>query len=242
VILQGELREYLLSRFAGDHYVTGIHLERFLKTFAQAQPYLRPGSRLCELGPLSALSHFLADRMAMRPVTIQSDLRFPWDEPADEYDAVLSLEVLEHLNDAHTPGSSIEEIAMFTHSGARNMFSECFRILRPGGMLLLTTPNVNSIDSIGNMLRRRHPFGYPPHVREYTMEEVISLAREAGFVVERACTFFAWNSHPDIKRGVLRAVFRLMGFDMSNRGDDAFFAFRKPARASRPPASPPAAM
>jgi SAM-dependent methyltransferase len=240
VSCEAALREYLLSRFAADNYVTAIHLERFLKTFVEAQPYLYPNSRFCELGRLSALSQFLVDQMAMRPDTIQSDLRFPWKKSAGAYDLVLSLEVLEHLNDAHTPASSIEEIAMFTHSGARNMFSESFRILRPGGVLLLTTPNANSIDSIGNILRGRHPFNYPPHVREYTIEEVISLARNAGFSVEHACTFFAWNSHPDVNRRVLLVVFRLMGFDMGNRGDDAFFAFRKPAAVTAPPSSPAA--
>jgi predicted SAM-dependent methyltransferase len=231
-----------LRRFADDHYVTRIHLERFLKTFVRARPYLRPGGRFCELGPLSALSQFLEERMELRPDSVQSDLRFSWDKPTAEYDLVLSLEVLEHINDALTPASPIGEIAMFTHSGARNMFSECFRILRPGGMLLLTTPNASSIDSIVNILRRRHPFSYPLHVREYTMEEVISLAREAGFSVEHASTFFAWNTYSNVNRWVLMIIFRLMGFDIANRGDDAFFAFRKSASATPPMAGQRPAM
>ena len=159
---------------------------------------------------------------------VDSDLRYPYAVLDESADAVLSLEVLEHLNDAHQPTSSIEEIAVFLQSGAACMFRESFRMLRPGGCLVLTTPNITSLDSIGNLLRRRHAFNYPPHVREYAPADVIALAEAAGFRTEVAETFTAWNSRPDIDRDSLARGLEAMGFDMAGRGDDAYFLFRKP--------------
>ena len=211
-----------------DEYAR-THRLRFRETWARLQDLAGKARDVLELGALSPVGAYFRDRLGARVAAVETDLRYPPYSAADSgADMVLCLEVLEHLNDAHQPGSSIGEIAMFTHSGARAMFRECRRLLRPGGRLVLTTPNAASIDVLGNVLRRRHPFRYPPHVREYAPAEVLDLAREAGFEAERASTFFAWNAHPDVDRGALIAGLDAMGFDMSDRGDDALFVFRAP--------------
>jgi SAM-dependent methyltransferase len=218
-----------LDRLPQDEYLE-THRLRYRETWARLHD-LAAGAgagEVLELGALSPIGGFLRDCCGARVATVECDLRYAYPVPDGSADLVLCLEVLEHLNDAHLPGASIGEIAMFAHSGARNMFRECRRMLRPGGRLALTTPNAGSIDVLGNVLRRRHPFHYPPHVREYPPSEVLALAREAGFLVERADTFFAWNSDPDIDRAALMAGLAALGFDMADRGDDAFFVFRAP--------------
>jgi hypothetical protein len=225
--------EAWLAGLPRDEYLD-THRVRYRETWARIGPLLlgaegrRRARRVLEIGSPSPLSGFLAARAGAETSAVTTDLRQAWPVPEASADAVLSVEVLEHLNDRTGPEASIGEIATFCFSGARRMFVESFRILVPGGALVVTTPNATGLDAIGNALRRRHPFLYPPHVREYAPRDVIALAEEAGFRTERWTTFFAWNAHPDIDRAALSAGLAALGFDMAERGDDALFVFRRP--------------
>jgi SAM-dependent methyltransferase len=97
------------------------------------------------------------------------------------FDQVVCMEVIEHL--CADP--------MF-------MLAEVNRVLKPGGRLLLTTPNIASLASVYSLLWGRHPAvgrqTYGPgitdrHNREYTPQEVELLLRAAGINVERLDTF-----------------------------------------------------
>jgi SAM-dependent methyltransferase len=91
------------------------------------------------------------------------------------FDRVLATEVLEHL----------------AHPGL--LLGECLRVLRPGGTLLLTTPNVVDLPNRLRALRGRSPqshlFGIDEpfrmnewvHRREYAPDEVRRLLRATGF-------------------------------------------------------------
>jgi hypothetical protein len=57
--------------------------------------------------------------------------------------------------------------------------------LKRGGVLILTTPNIASLFRRLRLLLGIQPI-YHYHVREYTMREVISLLREAGFETIKA--------------------------------------------------------
>jgi SAM-dependent methyltransferase len=54
------------------------------------------------------------------------------------------------------------------------------RALKHGGVLILTTPNIASLFRRLRLLLGIQPT-YQYHAREYTMREVVSLLREAGF-------------------------------------------------------------
>lgn len=101
-----------------------------------------------------------------------------------EFDAVLLNEMFEHLR--------IDPI--FT-------LREAHRVLRPGGRLLLSTPNLRSLRGLKNLLRhnRGHAvsgdvyrqyekletLGHMGHVREYTTREVAEFLERIGFEIER---------------------------------------------------------
>ena len=102
---------------------------------------------------------------------------FPYQ---DEYfSTVLCCELLEHLE-----------------RDPMHMMAEIYRILKPGGVLLLTTPNIVSLQSISRVLRGAHPASFrryarvnagsapePGHSREYTPDEIRLLLADSGFIV-----------------------------------------------------------
>lgn len=108
-----------------------------------------------------------------------------WPE-AIEHDLVLMAEVIEHLYTAP------EQVLGFLR-----------RYVRPGGFLIIGTPNAVSIQHRLTMLFGRHPFerirldrSNPGHFREYTRQELADVARSAGFAVDH----FSYSDYSDSSR------------------------------------------
>ncbi len=103
--------------------------------------------------------------------------RLPW--PAGSFDVVLCCEVIEHM--VRDP------------LGALGRLNEA---LRPGGTLVLTTPNAARLGVVANALAGLHSvhdqysaYGpYGRHAREYTPAEMSGLLARAGFEVDDAFT------------------------------------------------------
>jgi SAM-dependent methyltransferase len=94
---------------------------------------------------------------------------FPY--PEQTFNVVLFCEILEHL--LIDPSAALSEI---------------HRVLRPGGYLLVTTPNVLACQNVlklavgQNIYDRYSGYGiYGRHNREYTPQEVMELLQSCGF-------------------------------------------------------------
>jgi SAM-dependent methyltransferase len=94
---------------------------------------------------------------------------FPFED--GEFDIILCMEVIEHL--AYSP----------TH-----MLAEAHRVLKPGGMLLLTTPNSISLHNTLRLMRNKtNAFAYSGygvygrHNREFTAKELADLTLSCGY-------------------------------------------------------------
>lgn len=98
---------------------------------------------------------------------------FPYDDAS--FDLVLFCEILEHL-----PADPIHALC------------EIGRVLRPGGTVVVTTPNANRLDNLlrvsrgENMYESLSGYGtYGRHNREYTVEELDRLLADVGFDVQQ---------------------------------------------------------
>ncbi len=78
----------------------------------------------------------------------------------DQFDFVVSFQVIEHIEDDHA------------------FVAEIHRVLKPGGKFIVTTPNIK-------MSLTRNPW----HVREYTISELDNLLREKFSDVEKLGVF-----------------------------------------------------
>ncbi|MBC8165973.1 MAG: methyltransferase domain-containing protein, partial [Bryobacteraceae bacterium] len=97
-------------------------------------------------------------------------------------------------------------------SDPMHMMSEVNRILKPGGHLVLTTPNISSLRAISAILQGYHPGFFPAyirpkpddadhdarHAREYTPPEIERLFRDSGLELTRLETGeFRDEPHPE---------------------------------------------
>jgi glycosyltransferase involved in cell wall biosynthesis/SAM-dependent methyltransferase len=123
--------------------------------------------------------------------------RDPFPYAAESFDTVLCCELIEHLA-----------------SDPMAMMSEINRVLKPGGYLVLTTPNIASARAISAILLGYHPAFFPAYIRprkpdeepearhnrEYAPMEIQHLLEDAGFEIVRLETGeFLEEPHPELK-------------------------------------------
>ncbi len=219
-----EAREYLWRFNFFERYVHGpeeghayvaVHARRFVETLRRlpaspryprvlelgAVPYsmtiLLRRYRLADVDPYSfyevqqgPADHVLDSpdgsesyRFRYTPINVERD---PFPSPEASYDVVLCCELLEHvlINPSH-------------------MFFEAHRVLKPGGFLVVTTPNVARAQNIkalaagGNIYDAYHGNGiYGRHNREYTAAEVRALLESCGFDVVSNETLDVYDGTP----------------------------------------------
>ena len=88
--------------------------------------------------------------------------------PAASFDVVIAAEVIEHLENP------------------RKVAREWFQILKPGGTLILSTPNNESLRSLMALLVRGHYVAfldscYPAHITALLRKDLVRILSEAGF-------------------------------------------------------------
>ncbi len=145
---------------------------------------------------------------------------FPYEDAS--FSTVLCCELVEHLP-----------------TDPMHMMSEINRILRPGGHLVLTTPNVASLRAVAGILQGFHPMMFPAyikpnpgrdpdprHAREYTPLEMKTLFENSGFEV----TLLDTGPFLDEPKPELGWVDHLLEFYMltrEHRGDGIYIVGRK---------------
>jgi SAM-dependent methyltransferase len=150
--------------------------------------------------------------------------RDPFPYPDEHFDLVVAGEIIEHMS--HDP---------------MHLLLESRRVLREGGALLITTPNVSSITSVAKTLdghdnpqifflyERPDANGTSEigHVREYTAHELGEIVKAAGFEVQQLFTTFIdeFASHLPLLK-----FLEANGYNTENRGEQSWcVAFKRSA-------------
>jgi len=150
--------------------------------FRAALPYLRPGSKVCDVGcgMEAAFLNFAAARIASGAGVddqVQASHDSPWNLvsadirkglpfPDRQFDHVVMLAVLEHLKNPQV------------------VLAECFRILAPSGSLILTWPSA----LVDPLLRGLHAAGLvskemesDEHQKRLPLADLLAMLRNIGF-------------------------------------------------------------
>jgi trans-aconitate methyltransferase len=125
---------------------------------------------------------------------VESHLAFDLNDASDRgkwvesepHDLVLAAEIIEHL-----------------HTAPEHVFEFLRALIRPGGLLIIQTPNAAALRNRLLMAAGRNPFERirlddtnPGHFREYTLGELTEIARAAGFEVDQAAYVEYFKSQP----------------------------------------------
>ena len=170
---------------------TGLHAH----VFSLIKPRLHPGSKVLELGAGGgALSKRLFDngykitssdlvegnfRLADTIPFKTADLNLEFSQTFNEqFDAVVATELVEHIENV------------------RNFYRQCKQMLKPGGYLVMTTPNTENALSLAYQMRFGHHLWFSNqdyeeagHINPITSWHFKAMAREANLAVDYLGSF-----------------------------------------------------
>lgn len=147
----------------------------------------------------------------------QVDLNLPLSLPDESFDVIISTEVVEHLENP------------------RFMAREFWRLLRPSGMVVLTTPNQESIRSLLALLFSGHYAAfqdscYPAHITALLRKDLRRIFSEAGF----GSASFSYTNHGHVPR-LTQWTFQQISFGFLQ---GRWFSDNQVMVVAKPPARP----
>ena len=144
----------------------------------------------------------------------------------ESIDLLVSVEVFEHIENL---GSLLREL---------------FRVLRPDGRMLITTPNVHSVEArlryfMLGQLKQFDRIGDPTHITPLFIHPFKVLLRRHGLEISECWGFPLNGTSPTSRAGLQVAgrLLRALGLDASPSGDQLCLMIRKVADAAKVPAS-----
>ena len=149
-----------------------------------------------------------------------------WPYPDNSFDLVTGMEILEHL-------------ALDPYF----FYAEAHRVLRPGGHILLTTPNVTSHRSVWKVICGQSPYSfgifvpsggvYGRHNREYAPPELAEIGQAAGFETVSLRTYDVYGDDMTPEAAELLVG---RGDDLSLRGENIVYLAKKAGEPQGTPA------
>ena len=190
-----EIRRILSAQGASEEETSRALFDalRYAYTIAYLRHHGLVRGKVLEVGSPEYLSSMIvssafSDTHSWQRFNTTSDLRYePLPFGDSSMDAAICLEVIEHLSDLQYQEAT-------TLSGLFAFGDELFRVIRPGGKALITTPNASSVWTIQRALLHQVPMMYDWHFREFTVDEMRRIMEFIGFEVVTIATEFVWHN------------------------------------------------
>jgi glycosyltransferase involved in cell wall biosynthesis/SAM-dependent methyltransferase len=204
--------EYIRNWASGDSGDTSYldtHIDRLEKTLAITPAASDPSDRILEMGAYLQITPSLKTRLGYGEVrgcyygpTGRTDHKLRVSATGEQFECEVDLFDAEKdrfpYPDGHFTTVLCCELLEHLPSDPMFMMSEINRILKDGGQLVLTTPNIGSLRAISAILQGYHPGFFPAYIRpgneseeaearhnrEYTPREIKQLFHDGGFTVE----------------------------------------------------------
>jgi glycosyltransferase involved in cell wall biosynthesis/SAM-dependent methyltransferase len=182
--------------------------------------------RGCYYGPAGKIEHRSVISAEGETFECEVDLfnaeKDPFPYPDGHFSTVLCCELIEHLTE-----------------DPMHLMREIHRIVKPGGHLVLTTPNIGSLHGIAAILEGYHPGVFTAYIRpgadgevearhnrEYTPKEIQQLLENSGFTVTLLETG-PFRQTPRPEEGWVLNLLERFELPRDLRGDDIYVVGRK---------------
>jgi hypothetical protein len=213
-------REEIILKLDGSRYDRSYmttHARRYEKSLAALKRHVPEPQVILDIGWPTIFDNIL-DEQGYATFNGDWDIRKPWPRESKTVPVLLLMEVVEHLKDPE-PGA----FDTFTYDGLVRALFEAHRVIAPGGLLFLSTPNIASTGSISRLIKSGSPMLFTPHVREYAAKEIAWWVEQAGFKIVELTTQACYE---DTDPAVLDLISKAGG-DTTLR-DDTTFLFATP--------------
>jgi predicted SAM-dependent methyltransferase len=220
--LKDALYKYYTDRIADKKAIDSalFHLQRYLMAIKHISNFGMNTGKVFEVGGKGVFTFFMTSLLEIKEIMhVDHDLRKPLTCNMDNScDSIICMEVFEHIKD-------LGEQYDFCFDGVMNALKTFWKILKPNGLMLLTTPNICGTLSLNNILKHKNAIMYPKHNREYTITELYRIFNSVGFKIELLKTEYVFRPH--IANDMLK-IFAAHGYSTDYRGDDIVAVLRKP--------------
>ena len=160
------------------------------------------------------------EKMKSKRVKAVNVEREEWPFEKESMDLIVMTEIIEHLTD-----------------DSKKYLGEAFKVLKKGGRILITTPNVTRWQNVINLILGKNIYFplkqleeeiYYRHNREFTMRELEEILKKSGFVIEEKDYFIGYppfrerNKRDGLGIKIVKWINYLLSLATPKRKDNLF--------------------